>query len=167
MEKLNTIFWKIVKIVNRTGSVLVFCLVLFFMLDIHTFDDFMLRLSAGSGYTGAVKVLLYFGANVHGAEDQALQLASQEGHFEIVKSLLDHGANIHASDDVALYVALKNGHEDIVKLLLDRANFAPSACIRNFWMRTAEAAGQTEILNLIRERTKPTAASCSATNYAP
>jgi len=164
ISELKTAQQMIVSLV-RYGIPIIGVCVLFFIFDIHAFNDFLLRGAAASGYTGTVKTLLYFGANLHADDDLALQAASHKGYTEIVKSLLDHGANIHARNDVALFLAIQNGHADIVKLLLAKGKFIVKC--ENLWIQAAAQSKNPEIIDLIRKNISPAGISnsnvCSST----
>jgi hypothetical protein len=140
---------------------------LFFVVDIHAFNDIALRAGAAGGSAAVIKTVLYLGANVHAADDQALGVAAHRGHTEIVEILLDHGADIHAKNDVVLFLAIQSGKADTVKLILDRGNFIPSCepiwrHKRYIWYKEAAKHGNSEIITLIRNRTKPFSAPCAS-----
>jgi len=63
------------------------------------------------------KYLVDHGANIHTYNDYALRLTARNGHFDIVKYLVEQGANIHAYNDYALRWAIKNDHRNIVEYL--------------------------------------------------
>ena len=85
--------------------------------DVHTHDDYALRLASMNGHPEVVKLLIAAGADVNAYEGWALMLASERGYLEIVKLLIDAGADLHAKDDYALRWASQNGHSEVVKLL--------------------------------------------------
>ena len=84
--------------------------------DIHTIDDYALRLASYSGHLAIVEYLVLKGANIHAQNDNALRLASEKGHLHVVKYLVLKGADIHC----ALQEASIHGHLFIVKYLVEQ-----------------------------------------------
>lgn len=120
-EKIKTALY----IASENGNTEIIKLLLNRGADIHTENDFVLRIaSAVDGNTEAVRLLLDRGADVHSSE-ALIQAAignsdNQDANIETVRLLLDRGADIHADEDDALIQASGNGHKEIVRLLLDR-----------------------------------------------
>ncbi|KAJ2647575.1 hypothetical protein GGH99_007949, partial [Coemansia sp. RSA 1285] len=91
------------------------------MVDIHDDDDAALRIAAGRGQTGVVRILVRAGANVHVLGDEPLALAAGNGHTPAVRELLRSGAHAHADSSRALRTAIVGGdaNADAIRLLLD------------------------------------------------
>ena len=103
--------------------------------DVHSSDDYALRLAAGNGYADVVKVLLKAGANIHAVRDGALSVAASNDHTEVVKTLLDAGANVRGDNDAAIFLAARYGHMGIVSLLIKAGAELP---LNNFWTTDEE-----------------------------
>jgi hypothetical protein len=84
--------------------------------DIHTDNDYTLRMASLNGQFPVVQYLVEHGANVH----TALRGASIGGHLPVVQYLVEHGANIHADHDIALCSAVEYGHVHVVRYLLEK-----------------------------------------------
>ncbi|KAJ2662004.1 hypothetical protein IWW48_002063 [Coemansia sp. RSA 1200] len=91
------------------------------MVDIHDDDDAALRIAAGRGQIGVVRMLVRAGANVHVLGDEPLALAAGNGHTPAVRELLRCGAHAHADNSRALRTAVMGGdaNADAIRLLLD------------------------------------------------
>jgi hypothetical protein len=142
---------------RHVSAIIAACCVIFFVVDIHAFDDVSLRFSAAMGCNIATKATLALGANVHADNDQALTVATFYGYTEVVKTLLEHGADINAQNGAVLALAIKNGHTETVRLILDQKNFIPncdplSEHKRRVWLKEAERTGNKEILKLLQDR---------------
>ena len=104
--------------------------------DIHTSEEYGLRIACSYGYYDIVKWLIGQGAYIHEA---GLNAACHNGQLEIVKLLVTSGANIHIDDDFVLRSAADGGHFDVVKYLVENgANVSAAnnlaltvACKRN------------------------------------
>ena len=92
--------------------------------NIHTSDEYCLRMAAAAGHTNTVELLLQRKADIHYWDDDALALAARGGHIATVKLLLEYDANVHAKNDYALVCTMQEGHVEIINLLLER-NCAP------------------------------------------
>ena len=91
-------------------------------VNIHSGDDWALKLASKNGQLEVVKYLVSEGADInnnHPWHGHALGLAAKKGHLEVVKYLIEKGANIHADNDLALQWASGNGHLDVVKYLVE------------------------------------------------
>jgi len=95
--------------------------------DIHTADDYALKISAIRGHLKTVKFLVLpdlgsvaiaQGANIHADDDYVLRYSAHRGYLEIVELLVAKGANIHAENDMALRYSAYAGHLGIVKFLI-------------------------------------------------
>jgi hypothetical protein len=117
--------------------------------DVHTRDDYALRLASLNRHTEVVKLLLDVGADVHAYNDAALRWASAKGRTEVVKLLLDAGADVHADNDAALRVASEYGHTEVVKLLLDAG--ADVHANNDAVLRWASSNGHTEVVKLLKD----------------
>ncbi|KAJ2759681.1 hypothetical protein H4S06_002109, partial [Coemansia sp. BCRC 34490] len=104
------------------------------MVDIHDDDDAALRIAAGRGQTGVVRILVCAGANVHVLGDEPLALAAGNGHTPAVRELLRSGAHAHADNSRALRTAIMGGdaNADTIRLLLDagaRVSALDDSCV--------------------------------------
>ena len=80
---------------------------------------YRLNYGARKGYDEIVRSALQDGADIHTWDDFALRVAAEKGHTETVKLLLERGAKIHVLDDAPLRFAARSGHTGTVKLLLE------------------------------------------------
>jgi len=64
-----------------------------------------------------VKQLVEDGADIHSEDDYILRLACFNGNLKIAKYLAEQGANIHANDDEALYWARELADTKIINFL--------------------------------------------------
>lgn len=87
-------------------------------VDIHSANDFALRIAAENGEMEVVKFLLENGANIHVLDDCLLRLASLNGKAKTVINLLEYGSCSYEAKLYAMFNAILYGHIDIVKLLL-------------------------------------------------
>ena len=87
-------------------------------VDIHSANDFALRIAAANGKMEVVKFLLENGANIHALDDCLLGLASINGKLQTVINLLEYGSCSYEAKLYAMYNAILYGHIDIVKVLL-------------------------------------------------
>ena len=87
-------------------------------VDIHSANDFALRIAAANGKMEVVKFLLENGANIHVLDDCLLRLASLNGKIQTVTNLLEYASCSHEAKLYAMFNAILYGHIDIVKLLL-------------------------------------------------
>jgi ankyrin repeat protein len=85
--------------------------------DIHTENDYPLRIAASGGHFKAVRFLLANGADIHANNDDALRLAVRGGHTETVRLLLANGANARVNNDAALLKAIEGKQTEIIHLL--------------------------------------------------
>jgi len=65
----------------------------------------------------AVKHLLSLGADIHTEDDYPLRVAAGEGHLEIVKFLIENGATVKRGWSSAPFLAALGGHWDVVNYL--------------------------------------------------
>jgi len=84
-------------------------------IDEEDTDENALMQSAEYGKLDFVKYLLSKGTNVHTKNDYALRIACQNGYTEIVKTLLDTGADVHALNNESLRIAVKRGYGSIIR----------------------------------------------------
>ena len=118
--------------------------------DIHTDDDYALRLSSKNGSIEVVKFLVEKGANIHAKDDYALSLSSLYGHIEVVQFLIKKGANIHANDDYVLKASSKYGHIDIVKFSVEKgANIHVGD---DYAIRWSSQNGHLEVVKFLVEK---------------
>ncbi|KAJ2557972.1 hypothetical protein EV175_001032 [Coemansia sp. RSA 1933] len=91
------------------------------LVDISDDDDAALRIAAGLGQTGVVRLLLGAGAGVHALQDEPLVLAAGNCHAETVRELLLRGANAQADNSRALRSAVMAGDANLaaVQMLVD------------------------------------------------
>jgi len=80
-------------------------------------DDLLIK-SSEAGFLPGVKKALENDADVHTDNDYALRMASYYSHLPVIEFLLKHGANVHVSNDWILRNASSLGHLDVVDLLL-------------------------------------------------
>lgn len=140
-----------------------FFIFVFFVLDVHAFNDIALRTASANKpsviSSQFVKLFILLGADVHANNDQALQMAAWEDNNDAIETLLNHGADIHVKNDVVLFSAIKSGDSQTVKLILDKSNFSPDCgktwlAKRTIWLRTANAENKPEITNMIESKVK-------------
>lgn len=89
--------------------------------NIHSDNEYTLKMSAQNGQLETVKYLVSKGVNIHTEYDYALRISAKNGHLEIVKYLVSLGANINALNkgmEGALVQAVEYGHLEIVKYLV-------------------------------------------------
>jgi len=55
--------------------------------------------------------------DIHLWDDYLLRCASANGSIKIVEFLLEHNADIHVDDDYPIQLASENGHSDVVEYL--------------------------------------------------
>ncbi|KAJ2402354.1 hypothetical protein GGI23_000776 [Coemansia sp. RSA 2559] len=91
------------------------------LVDVCDDDDAALRIAAGLGRTGVVRLLLSAGAGIHALEDEPLVLAAGNCHMQTVCELLRRGARAQADNSRALRSAVMAGDAniDVVRALLD------------------------------------------------
>mgnify|MGYP002623484910 CR=1 FL=1 len=66
----------------------------------------------------AVKYLLSLGADIHTEDDYPLRVAAGEGHLEMVKFLVENGATVARKGySTAPFLATIGGHRDVVRYL--------------------------------------------------
>jgi ankyrin repeat protein len=152
------------RILDKAFDILFCGLVLYLLLNIHAFDDFLFRVAAESGYNGPVKALIYLGANVHADDDQALKVATNEGHTEVVKTLLNQGAGTNVDKGTLVFLAARAGHFDTAEFLLE--NGAVTCGSESFWLRIADQTKNTKIANNIRQQLARLPSLCHS-NEAP
>ncbi|KAJ1665164.1 hypothetical protein IW140_003564 [Coemansia sp. RSA 1813] len=104
------------------------------LVDICDDDDAALRIAAGLGQTGVVRLLIGAGADVHAFEDEPLVLAAGNCHAAAVHELLRHGAHAQADNSRALRSAAMAGDAniDVVQVLIDagaRVQALDESCI--------------------------------------
>jgi len=85
--------------------------------NIHTGNDYAVRLASKIGHLKVVQFLVSNGADIHADNDYAVRFASRNGHLDVVKFLISKGANIHSYNDSAARWASRNGHSEVVKLI--------------------------------------------------
>ncbi|KAJ1796968.1 hypothetical protein LPJ59_003427 [Coemansia sp. RSA 2399] len=92
------------------------------LVDVCDDDDAALRIAAGLGRTGVVRLLLSAGAGIHTLEDEPLVLAAGNCHMQTVYELLRRGAQAQADNSRALRSAVMAGdiNIDVVRALIDR-----------------------------------------------
>jgi len=71
------------------------------------------------GLYEVAKYLILNGADVHTNNDWPLRLAFYYNHYELAKYLILNGANVHTYNNWPLRLACFNGHYEIAKLLID------------------------------------------------
>ena len=109
-----------------------------------------LKLVAEYGHLDIVKYLIERGADIHTCDDYSLRIASCCGHLKVVQYLIENGADIHANDIQfsitchALRLACWNGHLDVVKCLLKNGADIPDMDLGN--PSTYEYYGHLEIV---------------------
>ena len=70
-------------------------------------------------HTEIVKLIVEAGVNIHTDNEYALRVTAGNGNVDIVKLLLENGAEVHANDDYSLNIAAEKGYAEVVKLLLE------------------------------------------------
>ncbi len=86
--------------------------------NMHTDDEYALRISARYGHLPIVQYLVEHGADVHTDEDYTLRQSAAQGHLPVVQYLVEHGADVHAHVDSALRYSAYNGHLPVVQYLV-------------------------------------------------
>lgn len=126
------------------------------------------------GHTETLRILLDHGAQVDAKDNSgktALIIASLSGHTETVQVLLDHGAHVNAEENngmTALVRASLSGHTETVRVLLDNNARANSQEGTLSALSLASWTKNTEILQLLIERTcqaDPVAAQKALENH--
>ena len=88
-------------------------------IDIHSGNDFALRLAAENEQIETIRFLINKGANVCALDDTLLRLASSKGKIETVQKVLSQGNCSQDAKLYSMYNAILHGHVDIIKLLLE------------------------------------------------
>jgi ankyrin repeat protein len=88
-------------------------------VDIHSDDDYALRISANNGFTEIVRYLIDNGADIHANNNEALRHSARGRKLEVVKLLIKCKADIHANNNEALRGGIRKGNFEIVKLLIE------------------------------------------------
>src|SRR5262245_50940140 len=120
--------------------------------------------AARRGDAATVKALLDKGADVNARTPYgatALSFAADKGHLDVVKLLLDRKADVNAKDTfynaTPLSWALMRERWDIIKLMVE-AGAKDAASV----LRSAVAAGQTEVVRAVLDKAKPKPETLSA-----
>ena len=77
------------------------------------------------GDLARVKTAVAEGANIHTDDDYPIKVASVYGHLEVVKFLMEKGAHVHSENFIAVQWAAEAGHLEVVKYLCERITYQP------------------------------------------
>ena len=116
---MATIDLEVFFLAARTGNIKLLEYCLNNGIDIHTGNDFALRLAAENGQIEAIRFLVEKGANVSALDDTMLRLASLKGKISTVQKILSRGFCSQEAKLYGMYNAILHGHTDIVKLFLE------------------------------------------------
>ncbi len=106
--------------------------------DVTIYNNRMVKIAAGAGLLGILKILEEAGADIHASDDDSLRLSAMNGKIEVFKYLHERGADLSASNYASLSNAIIKGHIDIVKYIHQTGvdlkvndNEALKVCVRN------------------------------------
>jgi len=119
-------------------------------IDLHMFEDFCFRYSAGCGYLDLVKFFVRQGADIHSLKEGGFIWASANGHLNVLNYLATKKVNIHARFDQAMSLASKNGHLDVVKYLYNLGLDVKAG--KNTPIKYASENGHIEIVHFLMQR---------------
>jgi len=72
-----------------------------------------------------LKVSISLGVDIHTDNEYALRINARDGHLEVLKYLVEQAADIHACDEYALLESAENGYLEIVKYLVEQGAYVP------------------------------------------
>ena len=133
----------------RTGNISLLKYYIDTGIDIHSSDDFALRLAIAHKQKNAIIFLLQNGASKQVFNNSMLRLASLKGETEIVKELLEEKTCDKESKLYAMYNAILCGYPDIVKLLLNDG-LSPTSD-NGAILRVVKLTTHESIINLFKE----------------
>lgn len=116
---MATIDLEVFFLAARTGNVSLLKYCLENGVDVHSCDDFAIRLAAETGQTDAITLLLKNGANEQALDETMLRLSALRGETNRVRKILAKDSCSYQSKQYAMYNAVLSGHVDIAELLLD------------------------------------------------